>query len=194
MKRLFILIALLASFHSNAQLSKEFALKTGLNLTNIGDEKGLTGYEFGIVYKKMFTDKIAAEIGLNYRKQSMLENVKGVETDLDAEFASIPIAGRLYINKEFYLRLGMQFSLITHARIDPVSGVHDGLNPDISGDFNFLHFNGVGGFGYTLDKTVDIQLEFNYGITDKFIEPTIARNTDGNNYFTISIGWILYKE
>lgn len=194
MKRLFILIALLGSFYSNAQATKEFALKTGLNLTNFGDVKGLTGYEFGVYYKKMFTEKIAAEIGMNYRKQSMLENVKGVKTDLDVEFVSVPLAGRMYINEELYIRLGMQFSLVSQARIDEVSGVHEGVSSDVRGDFNFIHFNGVGGFGYTIDKTVDIQFEYNYGITDKFIEPTIARDTDGNNYFTISIGWILYKE
>lgn len=194
MKRLFILIGLLMSFHSNAQLTKEFAVKTGLNLTNFGDVKGLTGYEFGVSYKKMFGDKIAGEIGMNYRKQSMLENVKAVETDLDASFVSIPVAGRYYINKALYLRLGVQVSLVAQAKIDEVSNVHDGLNSDIRGDFNFLLFNGVGGFGYTINKSVDIQFEYNYGLTDKFIEPTIARDTDGNNYFTLSFGWILFKE
>lgn len=194
MKRLLIFIGLLMSFQSFAQSTKEFALKTGYNLTNFGDVKGLTGYEFGVSYKKMFSEKIAAEIGMNYRKQSMLENVKAVETDLDARFISIPLAGRYYINQELYLRLGMQFSLITEARIDDASDVHPGLNPNIKDDFNFLHFNGVGGFGYTIDKTIDIQLEYNLGLTDKFIEPSIARNTDGNNYFTVSIGWILFKE
>lgn len=194
MKRLFILIGLLMSFYSHAQLTKEFAVKTGLNLTNFGDVRGLTGYEFGVFYKKMFSRKIAAEIGMNYRKQSMLENVKAVETDLDAEFISIPLAGRFYINQELYIRLGVQASLIAKARIDEVSNIHDGLNHDLKGDFNFLFFNGVGGIGYTIDKTVDIQIEYNYGITDKFIEPTIARDTDGNNYITISFGWILFKE
>ncbi len=58
MKRLFIFIALFVSFYSNAQLTKEVALKTGLNLTNFGDVKGLTGYEYGVAYKKMFTDKV----------------------------------------------------------------------------------------------------------------------------------------
>lgn len=194
MKRLLILIGLLVSFHSNAQLTKEFGLKTGLNLTNYGDVKGLTGYEFGVFYKKMFSDKIAGELGLNYRKQSMLENVKGVEADLDANFISVPLTGRYYINEELYIRLGMQVSLIAEARIDDASDVHEGLNANVLGDFNYLHFNGVGGFGYTIDKTVDIQVEYNYGITDKFIEPSIARDTDGNNYFTISFGWILFKE
>lgn len=194
MKRLFILIGLLMSIHSNAQLTKEFAVKTGLNLTNFGDVKGLTGYELGVSYKKMFGEKIAGEIGMNYRKQSMLENVKAVETDLDASFISIPVAGRYYINKELYLRLGVQASLVAQARIDEVSNVHDGLNSDVKGDFNFLLINGVGGFGYTINKSVDIQFEYNYGLTDKFIEPSIARDSDGNNYFTISFGWILFKE
>lgn len=194
MKRLFILIGLLMSFHSNAQLTKEFAVKTGVNLTNYGDVKGLTGFEFGVSYKKMFSKSIAGEIGMSYRKQSMLENVKAVKTDLDASFVSIPLTGRLYINQEFYLRLGLQASLLAHARIDEVSDVHEGLNSDLRRDFNFLLLNGVGGFGYTIDKTVDIQFEYNYGLTDKFIEPSIARNTDGNNYFTISFGWILFRE
>lgn len=182
------------SFHSNAQLTKEFAVKTGVNLTNYGDVKGLTGFEFGVSYKKMFSKSIAGEIGMSYRKQSMLENVKAVKTDLDAGFVSIPLTGRLYINQEFYLRLGLQASLLAHARIDEVSDVHEGLNSDLRRDFNFLLLNGVGGFGYTIDKTVDIQFEYNYGLTDKFIEPSIARNTDGNNYFTISFGWILFRE
>lgn len=194
MKRLFILIGLLTSLYSHAQLTKEFAVKTGINVTNFGDVKGLTGYELGVFYKKMFTDKIAVEVGMNYRKQSMLENVKAVETDLDAEFISIPVAGRWYLNDEFYLRLGLQASLISQARIDEVSDVHEGLDTDLKDDFNFMLLNGVGGFGYTLDKTIDIQFEYNLGLTDKFIEPTIARNTNGNNYFSISFGWILFKE
>lgn len=194
MKRFLILLGFLVSFQGYTQLAKEFAIKAGTNLTNFGDVNGLVGYELGISYKRMFSEKMALELGFNVRNQSMLENIKAIEADLSANFLSLPIGARFYINEELYLRVGVQTNLIANARIDENADHQLGENTDLEEYFNFVHLNTFGSIGYTLDKTIDFQFEYNYGLTDKFIEPSIARNTEGNNYFTLSIGWIVFKE
>lgn len=194
MKRVLIIFSLLLSISSFAQNNKEFGIKGGSNLSNITDVKGLTGYEAGIFYKKMFTEKLALDFGLNLRKQSLREKTYNVESDISIHFLSLPITARYYFNKELYFRLGLQTSVITKAKIDLSTELQNGLKRDIKNHFNFVSLNAVGGIGYTIDKTIDIQIEYNLGFLDKFIEPDVALYSNANQYLSINLGWILFKE
>ncbi|MGB0868985.1 MAG: outer membrane beta-barrel protein [Flavobacteriales bacterium] len=194
MKRLLILIGLICSFQTFAQVDKEFGLKLGYNLTNIADIKGLTGFEYGIFYKKMFSNKIALDLGLNLRKQKLREDIYAQESDVNVQFFSIPVTARYYFNKELYGRIGLQPALITNARIDESENLSQGLKRDVKNHFNAFSLAGVFGIGYTIDKTIDIQVEYNMGLTNKFIEPSVGRFTETNHYLSVSFGYILFRE
>ncbi|ELR73847.1 hypothetical protein C900_00011 [Fulvivirga imtechensis AK7] len=177
MKKLTILVLLLAATMAGANAQVGLGVKAGLNFANLdaaGDPDAKTGYHFGAF----------AEIGLGgiALQPELLFSAKGAE-DFDLSYLEIPILLKKNFAKVLNIHLGPQFGILTKAEADFGTGSEDIKDSLKSSDLSL-----VAGAGVNLPMGLVGGARYVLGLSD--INDFEGSDSDiKNKTFQVYVGW-----
>lgn len=200
MKKLLLVVAMVAlGFTASAQKVK-FGPKVGLNISNLnGNDDFKTdsraSFFVGGMAELMLSDKFALQPELLYSSQGAKAEGEGAlgeavyTTKLD--YLNIPVMAKYFVIDNLALEFGPQVGFLTSATrsLEASAGVVSvsANEVDIKDDVNSIDFGLNLGASYTLDFGLNIGARYNLGLTD------IAKDNDGdaikNGVFQISVGY-----
>lgn len=174
----------------------EFGVRISHNFTDFSNESSLTGNSFSAYYKFDLSDKFKLEPSLQYRTQTFLYDLEVLEQDVDVDYFSIPIALHYTPFKSkpwntLYVMFGAQADLVIGAEMTHST---TGEREDVHSDFNYVNGGIYYGAGYTINRKIDLQFRWYKGLGENFIEPEVTGALEKNNFFELSIGFIILAE
>ena len=193
MKKLLLLVAVVAiSFTVNAQ-ETSFGVKAGLNLAslsgdNISDDiEKRTGFHFGLTYEYEFSDVISLQSELMYSTQGA--KMKGVDSTLELDYLNAPILLKFYVVEGLSLEAGPQLGFNISAQ-----EVTNGESEDVE-DLNTFDLGGAFGLGFKFDNGLSIGARYVVGFSniiseeDEFNPAGDDENAIKNNVIQFSLGF-----
>lgn len=175
MKRIILLIALVAGLNSAQAQAFKFGIKGGVNFANFSggideiDYSGRTSFHAGVAAEIGITDKFGIQPELLYTSQGA--DVDGVG-DFNLDYVSVPVLAKIYIVPEtLSLDVGPQFSFL----VDEAEESFENESYD---------FAAVGGATLNITKSFYAQARYVWGLTEASKEAEVK-----NTVFQISLGY-----
>lgn len=193
MKKVLLLIAIVAvGFTANAQ-EVNFGAKAGLNIANISGE-GIenndvrTSFHLGGVVEFEISDKFSVQPELVYSAQGAKTKFKGIDATMALDYLNVPIMAKYYIAEGFSLELGPQVGFLMSAKMKAeVDG--QSIEVDIKDEFEMksVDFGLNFGAGYKLASGLSFSARYNLGLSKV---SDIDDSTGKNGVFQVSIGYM----
>ncbi len=204
MKKIFLLVALVAIQFSYSQGNMRFGVKLGGNLSSIietassksslnkrdnGGSK--VGFHGGITFEFLFSERISVQvealystkggkvIDSKYTKSKVVENLN---------YMSFPILGKYYATPNLSIELGPEISLLSSATSEDDKGIEVNiLKERVKHDFGL-----VGGLAYEFYNGVFVQGRYSLGLLDitNTNKNSIAWYRHKNSVVQVSVGFI----
>jgi hypothetical protein len=221
--QLSLVLVLLISQYSFAQIKLDLGLKGGINLASLDNVSSSlqttygnrTGYHYG-VYTQIKILKFAIQPEVIFSRQGQSFSVPNSTQNLSSSFdyINIPVIVKLYLAGGLNLQVGPQFGFLSSATGDLVNTVNGGIptNPtittatDISTFVNSSDISLALGAGWDLPFGLNVSARYNLGLSDINEKSGIALPTIGNSVISslgtttaknqviqISVGYRLFK-
>lgn len=201
MKKLLLVIAMVAiGFTANAQDVK-FGAKAGLNISNVrvsGD--GITdemkpdskiSFFVGGMAEVKLSDNFAIQPELLYSDQGSSRKVGKSTSSINLGYLNLPIMAKYFVAEGFALEAGPQvgFLLSANAKTE-LDGKSVGDALDIKKVYKTVDFGLGFGASYTLDFGLNIGARYNLGLTDLAKERVeLDKTTMKNGVIQVSVGY-----
>jgi hypothetical protein len=191
MKKILLVIAMVAaSFTANAQ-EVHFGVKAGLNLANLnGDDLDFdlrTSFHVGGIIEFELSDKFSLQPELMYSAQGAKRsiNIQGTDVDYTAkvDYLNIPVIAKYYVIEGLSLEAGPQIgvNIVSEEKVE-VNGMSETEDLEVKSiDFG-LNF----GVGYKLENGLNFGARYNLGLTDI---PDEGNGEIKNGVFQLSVGY-----
>ncbi len=183
MKKVYLILALMACCFATRAQSSGFGLRLGPNLADIVDidanAKQRLGFHAGVFYNLRLTEKFWLRPEAAYSLQGAKDEIES----LDANFDPINLeltANYHYVNfrlitgfqlfDKLSIQVGPQFGLLTLAQLKT-----DISKEDLTDDLTSTDVGIAMGVGYRLTERFELDLRYNLGFTDIIDES--ARNS-----------------
>lgn len=166
MKRLSLLLFLLAFSYNSFGQGLDLGIKFGANYATLADASGLdnkTGFHFGAFAAIKFSSKVALQGELLYSQQ-------GAKL-IDLDYVNAPILIKYYLIRGFNVQLGPQFGFLVDDNIEGTKA-------------ETMDVSAVMGLGLDLPFGLRLDGRYNLGLTD------VAKNGNGkNSVFSLAVGY-----
>ncbi len=190
MKKLLLIMAVVAlSFSANAQ-GVEFGVKAGANFASIGgddteDLGSRTSFHFGVTAGIAVSDNFSVQPELVYSAQgASIDFGGGDEGDLKLDYLNLPIMAQFQVADGFSIEVGPQFGFLMSAKAD------DGDNEeDIKDDLKGLDLSAGIGVNYTMTSGLNFGARYNLGLSNVNDFEGSDDINNQNNVFQVSIGY-----
>ena len=181
MKKISILIGILAINYISSAQKVDIGIKGGLNFSKLEisdlSTSNKTGYHIG-AYSLFKFGKIGVQPEFIFSQQGSKVELG----DWDTKYINIPIILKLYLAGGFNLQGGPQFGFLNMAELDGNSIEDDLKNSDIS----------IGlGLGWDAPMGLKIDARYNLGVTDNSDDP--AYETIKSQVFQLSLGFGIFR-
>lgn len=190
MKKLLLVIAMVAAgFTANAQDVK-FGAKAGLNISNVSGEDvenndARTSFHIGAVAEIEISDKFSIQPELVYSAQGAKSSDGDIDVTLSLDYLNIPVMAKFYVAEGFSLEAGPQVGFLMSAKAK-AEFMGDSAENDIKDDFKSIDFGLNFGAGYKLENGLNFSARYNIGLSN------IAEESDNsvkNGVFQVSVGY-----
>ncbi|MBS9766571.1 MAG: PorT family protein [Flavobacteriaceae bacterium] len=207
MKKIFLLVALIAIQFSYSQGNMRFGMKLGGNLSSIietarDSKSGLNkrdnggskmGFHGGITFEFLFSERISVQVEALYSTKggkvidsnSTRDNSEVVDY---LNYISFPILGKYYATPNLSIELGPEISLLSSAKNEDSKGIEVNISKQ-----RLQHDLGlVGGLAYEFYNGVFIQGRYSLGLLDitNTNKNSIAYYRHKNSVIQVSVGFI----
>lgn len=190
-----LLFVLLANF-TYAQIFEDmkFGVKGGINYTNIrnihGDSGSRLGYAIGAMAMKPLgdTNEYYIQAELMYSAKGEKNDTKEGSELYKLDYIDLPILFKPYFSdsdSEFYAVVGPKFSFLITDDIKNKTISGKGYHDDT---YNTFDFGIVGGIGFSYLRKFEIDVRYEYGLTDvvKNDASNDLTNNTSNLHMTLS--------
>ncbi|MCK0109876.1 PorT family protein [Flavobacteriaceae bacterium S0825] len=178
MKKLLLVMAVVAfCFTANAQ-ETTFGLKAGVNFASVGgdDADGLdsrTSFHFGGVATIGISEKFAVQPELQYSSQGASEG----DADLKLDYLNVPVLAKITVAEGFSVEVGPQIGFLLSADAD---------GEDVKEFLKSTDFSAAIGMNYQLESGLNFGARYNLGLGNVVDEEDADWK---NNVFQVSIGF-----
>lgn len=203
--QLLLVLFLLISHYSNAQIKFDFGLKGGINLASLDNVSSSlqttysnrTGYHYGIYAKiKFLKFAIQPEVIFSRQGQNFSvpnSSIQNLSSSFD--YINIPVIIKFYVAGGLNLQAGPQFGFLSSAKGDLVNTVNGSIptNPtitkssDLSAFVNSSDISLTLGAGWDLPFGLNFSARYNLGLSDINEKSGIALPAVGST-FVSSLG------
>ena len=178
MKKLLLVMAVVAfSFGANAQ-ETTFGLKAGVNFASVGGDDadgldGRTSFHFGGVATIGVSEKFSVQPEVMYSSQGASQG----DADLKLDYLNVPVLAKITVAEGFSVEVGPQVGILLSADAD---------GEDVKEFLKSTDFSGAIGLGYQMPSGLNFGARYNLGLGN------ISDENDGdikNNVFQVSVGY-----
>ena len=195
MKKVLLLIAVVAAgFTANAQEVK-FGAKAGLNIASIsgdtddlGNTSARTSFHVGAVAEITISDKFAIQPELVYSTQGTKLELREADGTMKLDYLNVPVIAKFYVAEGLSLEAGPQIGFLMSAKLKAEYG-GETEETDIKDELEIksVDFGLNFGAGYKLDNGLNFSARYNLGLS----EISKNENIDSKNgVFQISVGYM----
>ncbi|WP_028891910.1 porin family protein [Tenacibaculum sp. 47A_GOM-205m] len=196
MKKLLLVIAMVAAgFSANAQDVK-FGVKAGLNLASLNGNKDFTenfdsrtSFHLGAMAEISISDKFSFQPELLYSAQGGSNDDfagSGADVTFKMDYIAVPLMAKYYVVEGFSLEAGPQLAFRTTSEMKAEANGQESTESlkDETNGFDFgLNF----GLGYKLSNGLNFGARYNLGLTD--IAKDNEEDAIKNGVFQLSVGY-----
>ncbi|CAM1348252.1 porin family protein [Tenacibaculum crassostreae] len=195
MKKLLLVVAMVAAgFTANAQDVK-FGVKAGMNFASLNggeevkDLNSRTSFHVGAMAEISISDKFSFQPELLYSAQgASADNFQGNEADVTfkLDYITMPLMAKYYVAEGFSLEAGPQLAFNTTSKVKAEANGQEATE-DMKDETNGFDFGLNFGLGYKLENGLNFGARYNLGLSG------IAKDNDAdsikNGVFQISVGY-----
>lgn len=191
MKKLLLVIAMVAvGFTANSQDIK-FGVKAGLNIANLKGNDNFkvdsrTGFHVGGMVNFKLSDAFAIQPELLYSTQGASNKVAGTDITFRMDYITLPIMAKYYIVEGFNVQAGPQLGFNINAEVEGNGRTID-VKKYLGSEEKGFDFGLNFGLGYELPLGLTFDARYNLGLTDIFKEN--KGDAVKNSVFQISVGY-----
>ncbi|CAM1333267.1 porin family protein [Tenacibaculum aestuariivivum] len=193
MKKVLLVVAMVAaSFTANAQDVK-FGAKAGLNIASLSGDNdenidSRTSFHVGAVAEIEISDKFSVQPELVYSAQGATSDYELGSVTVDAtaklDYLNLPVMAKYYVAEGLSLEAGPQIGFLLSAKTE--ADVSGASSQDIKDEMKSIDFGLNFGAGYKLDNGLNFSARYNLGLS------SVADDDDfdiKNGVFQVSVGY-----
>lgn len=204
MKKVFLLVALIAIQFSYSQGNMRFGMKLGGNLSSIietarhsdlsrkSTASSKIGLHGGLTFEFLFSERISLQVEALYSAKGAKligydKTSDGTEVKRHLNYISFPVLGKYYATPNLSIELGPEISILASAKDDL-----NGIETNILKEMRKHDFGLVGGLSYEFYNGMFVQGRYNFGLIDvsHTSKSSMAWYRQKNSTIQVSVGFI----
>jgi opacity protein-like surface antigen len=167
-----LILTLLVVFGLATISSAQFAVRAGLNLSNItfsGDDAEFefsdkVGFHVGLMADFGINDNLSFRPGVLFSQRGAKLDFLGLEVNTNLTYIDIPLSFTYAFSSResgFFIEAGPNVQLLMSAKIEA-----DGESEDVKDDFESLDFGLLIGAGYRVNSNLSFGVNYNLGLAN----------------------------